>query len=182
MKLVVGLGNPGQKYSLTRHNVGFMILDSKLDSKEWKNKFDGMYQMTTIDNEKIIFLKPCTYMNLSGYSVQKVMNYFNISINDVLVIQDDLDLSFGRYRLKKNSSAGGHNGIKSIISSVGDNSFCRLKIGISHDRTIDTSDYVLNNFSKAELKYLEENYSLYWDIILSFIRVGADKTMNLYNH
>ena len=66
MKLVVGLGNPGQKYSLTRHNVGFMILDSKLDSKEWKNKFDGMYQMTTIDNEKIIFLKPCTYMNLSG--------------------------------------------------------------------------------------------------------------------
>ena len=89
------------------------------------------------------------------YLYEFVRNYFNISINDVLVIQDDLDLSFGRYRLKKNSSAGGHNGIKSIISSVGDNSFCRLKIGISHDRTIDTSDYVLNNFSKAELKYLE---------------------------
>lgn len=181
MKLVVGLGNPSKEYENTRHNIGFMVVDHYLEFGDWKKKFDGVYQLVTVGSEKVIFLKPLTYMNLSGNSVRKVIDFYDIAVADVLIIQDDLDLVFGKCRLKKNSSAGGHNGIKSIISSLGTNSFCRLKIGISHDRSRDTADYVLSKFSKKEMEYLNNHYDMYSDIITSFILNGADKTMNFAN-
>ncbi|MDE6292442.1 MAG: aminoacyl-tRNA hydrolase, partial [Bacilli bacterium] len=112
MKLIVGLGNPGKEYQSTRHNVGFMVLDSYLGEVKWSSKFNGLYYQTNINGEKYIFLKPQSYMNLSGGVIRKYVDYFKINIEDILVIQDDLDLSVGKIRIKINSSAGGHNGIK----------------------------------------------------------------------
>lgn len=177
LKLVVGLGNPGKEYENTRHNIGFMVVDHYINNDEWKKKFDGLYQIVTINQEKVLFLKPTTFMNLSGNAVRKVVDFYDIPIENILIIQDDLDLPFGKFRLKKNSSSGGHNGIKSIISSIGTDAFCRLKIGISHDRTFDTVDYVLGKFSKEEMAYLNENYLVYHEIINSFISNGVDKTI-----
>lgn len=181
MKLIVGLGNPGKEYECTRHNIGFMIIDQYLESDAWQKKFEGIYQITNVLGEKVLFLKPTTFMNLSGNSVIKVVQYYDIKIEDILIIQDDMDLEFGTLKLKKNSSSGGHNGIKSIISSLGTDSFCRLKVGISHDRTKDTVDYVLGKFSKNEIEFIRKNASTYKEIIDTFIQNGAEKTMNIYN-
>lgn len=181
MKLIVGLGNPGREYENTRHNIGFMVIDHYLKTQEWQKKFDGLYQIVSVSGEKVLFLKPTTYMNLSGNSVIKAMKYYDISIEDILVIQDDMDIEIGNYKLKKDSSAGGHNGIKSIISSLGTNAFSRLKIGISHDKNGNTIDYVLGKFSKKEMQFFEESYETFNEIITSFIQDGIEKTMNKYN-
>lgn len=181
MKLVVGLGNPGKEYENTRHNVGFMIMDRYIENSGWKSKFDGLYQIVSIEGEKVLFLKPQTFMNNSGISVKKAMNFYNILPQDILVIHDDMDLAFQTYKLKTNSSSGGHNGIKSIISALQSEAFCRLKIGISHDKTIDTIHYVLGKFSKTELDFLDSKMTLYKEIIDSFVLNGFDKTVNRYN-
>ena len=172
MKMVVGLGNPGKDYKNTRHNVGYLVLDKYLPDVDWKEKFNGMYYIKTINGEKVLFVKPLTYMNLSGDCVVKFVNYYDIEIKDILVIQDDLDLKIGTYKLKKDSSAGGHNGIKSIINRLGTQEFNRLKIGLSHDRSIDTKDYVLSKFSKANLEEFEQNLPLYGKIVEHFIKNG----------
>lgn len=182
MKLVVGLGNPGKEYENTRHNIGFMLVDMYIHNDEWKNKFDALYQIVSVSGEKVLFLKPQTYMNSSGISVQKAMKYYDIGIEDILVIQDDMDLPFKKYKIKMNSSSGGHNGIKSIISSLHSEAFCRLKVGISHDKNGDTINYVLGKFSKEELEYIKINSKTYFDIIESFIKNGLEKTMNHYNY
>ena len=181
MKLIVGLGNPGKEYNQTRHNVGFMIIDSYINDDEWQNKFDGQIKLLKVKDEKVLFLKPLTYMNNSGLSVIQAVKYYDIKPEDILVIQDDLDILFGHYKLKKNSSSGGHNGIKSIIAALNTDSFNRLKVGISHDRNIDTIEYVLKKFSKEELKTLEESYPLYKNIIDSFIFNRIEYTMNKYH-
>lgn len=181
MKLIVGLGNPGDDYAKTRHNVGFMILDYYLGNVDWKKKFNGMYYDTNINGEKVIFVKPLTYMNLSGNCVVEFVNYYNIDSDDVLIIQDDLDLPFLRYRLKKKSSSGGHNGIKSIISCLGTDEIPRLKIGIAHDRSMDTKDYVLGNLSKKDLEDFDSNCKLYKDIIDLYIKDGIEGCMAKYN-
>ena len=181
MKMVVGLGNPGKDYKNTRHNVGYLVLDKYLPDVDWKEKFNGMYCLKTIDGEKVLFVKPLTYMNLSGDCVVKFVNYYDIDIKDILVIQDDLDLKVGTYKLKKDSSAGGHNGIKSIINRLGTQEFNRLKIGLSHDRSMDTKDYVLGDFSKKEKELLDNLQSDFDGIINTFIESGIDKTMNIYN-
>ncbi len=179
MKLIVGLGNPGKEYENTRHNIGFMILDSFLKN-EWKNKFEGMYQIQSIDGEKVLFLKPLTYMNNSGISVSQAVNFYNISPEDILIIHDDMDLPFQTFKLKVNSSSGGHNGIKSIIQYLKTQSFCRLKIGISHSKSGDTINYVLGKFTKEEREYIDNHMDLYFNIISSFIKDGFDKTVNYY--
>ncbi len=181
MKLIVGLGNPGKDYSNTRHNVGFNVLDAYNTDDKWKEKFSSLYLEKTIYGEKIIFIKPLTYMNLSGNSVVRFVNYYNIDLEDILVIHDDLDLPLGSFKLKKNSSAGGHNGIKSIINSLGSNEFCRLKIGISNDKSINTKDYVLGNFSKNDNELFKDMQSTFNKIINCFIKEGIDRTMNIYN-
>lgn len=181
MKLIVGLGNPGKEYKNTRHNVGFMVLDYILGDVNWKSKFDGLYYEDNSNGEKVIYVKPTTYMNLSGNCVREYVNYYKIDKKDILVIHDDLDLSFGSYKLKKNSSAGGHNGIKSIINRLNSQEFARLKVGVSHDRSVDTKDYVLGNFSKQEKELFMEMQNIFNKIIESFIEYGIDKTMNVYN-
>ena len=181
MKLIVGLGNPGKEYQNTRHNVGYMVLDKYIKEVDWKEKFNALYLEKRIDNEKVIFVKPLTYMNLSGNAVVKFVNFYNLNIEDILVIQDDLDLTFGNYKLKKNSSAGGHNGIKSIISSLGSQEFLRLKIGVSNDKSIDIKDYVLGKFSKSDLEKLDSLQNIFNEVIESFVINGIEKTMNIYN-
>lgn len=207
MKLIVGLGNPGKSYENTRHNIGFMIIDNYLNNNAWLNnetttitpstikeritnyhqsltwqtKFNAKYTTITIEEEKVLFLKPQTYMNLSGTSIRSFIDYFKINLQDILVIHDDLDLPCGTYRIKINSSDGGHNGVKSIISSLGTNAFARLKIGISKSDTKNTKDYVLERFNNDELKILENNSNIYNQIINDFLKKDITKLMNDYN-
>ena len=168
MKLVVGLGNPGKQYENTRHNIGFRVLDKYLGNVKWSKKFNGEYYETHINGEKYIFLKPQSYMNLSGGVVQSFMKFYKLDFKDLLVIQDDLDLEVGKLKLKANSSAGGHNGIKDIIKALNTDAFSRIKVGVSHDRSIDTKDYVLGKFGKSELELIESNYSKIIDLIENF--------------
>ena len=181
MKLIVGLGNPGKEYENTRHNVGFMTLDDYLGNVKWSNKFNALYYECFIGIEKVIFVKPLTYMNNSGKAVGEFVRYYNIDVKDILIIQDDLDEEIGLYKLKLNSSSGGHNGIKSIISSLGTQSFPRLKVGIGSVKKDEVIDYVLGKFSKREMEILNNEFSTFRKIIESFVNVGIDKTMKVYN-
>lgn len=181
MKLIVGLGNPGKQYELTRHNIGFIILDKYLGDVKWSSKFNGLYFETNINNEKYIFLKPQSFMNLSGGVVKSFMSYYKLDYKDILIIQDDLDLESGRYRIKINSSAGGHNGIKDIIAHLHTDAFARLKIGVSHDKTTDTKDYVLGKFSKSQLDNILSNYNNFVEIIENFNYENIEMLMNKYN-
>lgn len=181
MKLVVGLGNPGKEYDKTRHNIGFMVLDDYLGNVKWSTKFNALYYESVINQEKVLFVKPLTYMNNSGNAVGEFVRYFNLDMKDILVIQDDLDLNVGDYKLKFHSSSGGHNGIKSIINSLGNQDFLRLKVGIGSVKKDQVIDYVLGKFSKVELETLNSEFITFGKIIESFINVGIDKTMNVYN-
>lgn len=181
MKLIVGLGNPGREYKNTRHNVGFMVLDNYLGKVSWKTKMENYFYTIDSNDEQIIFLKPLTYMNLSGLAVKKIVNFYKIKPEDILVIQDDLDMNVGSYKIKRNSSSGGHNGIKSIIQELGTESFNRLKIGIGKSLQIPTDKYVLAKFTTEELSVLEQNMAIFNQIIDSFIKKGIEEAMALYN-
>ena len=180
MKLVVGLGNPGKEYVNTRHNIGFMVLDKYLPDSKWSSKFNGFYTEKLINGEKVIFLKPQSFMNLSGNVVRKFVDYFDIDKNNILIIQDDLDLDIAKLRIKYDSSAGGHNGLKDIISNLGTQKLLRLKIGISAAKG-DTKDYVLSSFTKKEIDELDNHLQIYFDIIEEFVQEDAVYLMNKYN-
>ena len=185
MKLIVGLGNPGKEYEGTRHNIGFSFVDYYLKNKgvtnSWKEKMSGLLLSVEIFGEKVIFLKPQTFMNLSGDSIRKVIDFYKIDIDNILVIQDDLDLELGKIKLKEKSSSGGHNGIKDIEQKLGTNSFKRLKVGISNDKTRDTKDYVLGRFSKEDKEILEKSYEICLNIIDDFFKMNFDLLMGKYN-
>ncbi len=181
MKLIVGLGNPGNEYAYTRHNIGFMTLDYYLRNVSWKNEKNGLIYKTKINQEDVLFLKPTTFMNLSGIAVSYYTNYYKIDINNILIIQDDLDLNLGTTRLKLGSSSGGHNGIKSIIEKLNTKDFLRLKIGISKPNN-DVIDFVLSKFSKDELKVLDTTFNKTNSIIDDFINnEKVERLMNKYN-
>ena len=181
MKLIVALGNIGKEYQNTRHNIGFMVADSFTNEFTFEKKFQSYIYQGIYQSEQFIIAKPTTYMNLSGIAVNLIVNYYHIDIKDILVIQDDLDLELGKYKLKRNSSSGGHNGIKSIISSLKSEEFLRLKIGISKDKSKNIIDYVLGKMSKMELEMIEKNIDIYQDIIKCFIKDGALKTLETFN-
>ena len=181
MKLIVGLGNPGKEYEKTRHNIGFMCLDNYLGDVKWSSKFNGLYYETNIHGEKYIFVKPQSYMNLSGGVVRQYKDYFDIDIKDILVIQDDLDLPVGKIRLKINSTAGGHNGIKDIIANLGTDAFARIKVGVSQDRSIDTKDYVLGKIGKEDMKTIVDKFSDINKIIEEFDYSQINELMGKYN-
>ena len=182
MKLVVGLGNPGREYKNTRHNIGFMVLDNYLGKVDFKSKMESYFYQTEINNEEVIFIKPLTYMNLSGLAVSKVVKFYKINIEDILIIQDDVDLDVGNYKVKKNSSSGGHNGIKSIISELGSEEFARLKVGIGKSERIPTDKYVLGKFTDEEQNKITENFPIYNKIIETFINKGIDEVLNTYKN
>lgn len=182
MKLIVGLGNPGREYKGTRHNVGFMVLDEYLGKVNWKNKMESEIFIKEVNNEQIIFVKPLTYMNLSGLAVSKIINFYKIDIKDILIVQDDLDMSLGTFKIKRNSSSGGHNGIKSIISEVKSEAFARLKIGIDTSSSIPVDKYVLGKFSTAELNEINKNMNTFINIIDKFINTNIEETMAEFNN
>ncbi len=184
MKLIVGLGNPGEKYENTRHNAGFLALDNfsqKYNIKfKYESKFEGFIGELSFLGEKVLFLKPLTYMNLSGNSVIKVINYFKIPLNEVLVIYDDVDIELGHIRLRKSGSSGGHKGIKSIIEHFKSEDFKRIRIGIS--KGDDIIDYVLARFSQKEKELLNVALENISEAIRFFI-IGKnfEQIMNQYN-
>ena len=185
MKLIVGLGNPGKEYTKTRHNVGFMVIDELITQENLnlstKTKFKGALSQATIGNESVILLKPLTYMNLSGESVLAVKNFYNIDINDILVIYDDLDLPVGKIRIKQKGSSGGHKGMKSIIACLNSSDFPRLKIGIDKEELIPVTQYVLTKFSKAQKKLIDEAIEKSINAVHDWIKHGVNYAMNNYN-
>lgn len=185
MKLIVGLGNPGKDFSNTRHNIGFMFVDEYLREKfgiiEWKNKFNGLYFQTVINGEKVIFLKPLSYMNLSGEVVKKYSDYFKIDVSNILVVSDDMDLNIGNYKLRLSGSCGGHNGLRNIEKLIGSINYKRLKIGISNHGFLDAKDYVLGIFSRKELDILENLFNILNNVIDDFFILDFSDLMCKYN-
>lgn len=185
MKLIIGLGNPGKEYENTRHNIGFNVVDNyilkKRFSGNWKNKFNGLYFEVNVGKEKVIFLKPQSYMNLSGGVVKKFIDFFKINIDDILVISDDLDLLVGNFKLKEKGSSGGHNGLKDIEKCIGTSIYKRLKVGISNDKKCDTKDYVLGKISKDDMEVYKSLYSVFENIIDDYFSINFSNLMNKYN-
>ena len=181
MKLIVGLGNPGKEYKNTRHNVGFMVLDNYLGKVNWKIKMENYFYLTEVNGEQIMFIKPLTYMNLSGLAVRKIVNFYKIDMKDILVIHDDLDINIGNYKIKRNSSSGGHNGIKSIISELASDAFGRLKLGISKTSQKPVDKYVLGKFTTEEEEKINNNMDTFNKIIDKFINSSIDEVMAMYN-
>ena len=184
MKLIVGLGNVGSNYSLTRHNIGFMAVDKLIEKYNIdmsRHKFSGNYGEFLYNQEKIFVLKPEKYMNLSGEVIRDFTNFFKISVNDVLIIHDDMDLKLGSFKLKYKGSPGGHNGLKNIEQHLGTSEYKRMKIGISHNKLIDTKDYVLSKFSKDEMDLLIPILDKVPEIVEDFITNSFDNVMNKYN-
>ena len=159
MKLIVGLGNIGKEYENTRHNVGFMAIDRIAEKygAVWheEKKFKGILAEAKISGERVILLKPTTFMNLSGDSLILVKQFYKIDINDILVINDDLDQSVGNIRYRAKGSAGGHNGLKSIIANLGTEEFQRIRIGIDRSKVISVVDWVLGHFPSEDMKVLD---------------------------
>ncbi len=154
MKLIVGLGNPGRQYEETRHNIGFKVIDElseQLNIPLDKAKFNGIFGQGMVNGEKVLLLKPLTYMNLSGECIRPLMDYYDILVDEILVIYDELDLPVGKIRLREKGSAGGHNGMKSIINHLGTQEFKRIRIGINRPTNgMKITDYVLGRFQAEE--------------------------------
>ena len=184
--LIVGLGNPGKQYERTRHNAGFRAIDllaQKLGCKIDKAKFQGLYVQVNYNQKKLYLLKPLTYMNLSGRSVLQLSAYFSIPPQRIIVLFDDISLEPGRLRIRADGSAGGHNGIKSIIQELGSQEFPRVKIGVGakpHPEQ-DLADWVLSSFSATEEKALAESLPQAAEAALSIIDRGIPETANRFN-
>ena len=184
MHLIVGLGNPGKEYENTRHNIGFMVLDKlakKYNIINSKEKFNGEYFEFTINNEKIIFLKPLKYMNLSGEVVKKYVDFFKINIDNILIISDDLDMETGKIKLRLKGSSGGHNGLKNIESHLQTQEYKRIKVGIANNKNIDTKDYVLGTFNGEDKELINNATSKVVDIIDDYFKLTFENLMNKYN-
>ncbi|MCI6692612.1 MAG: aminoacyl-tRNA hydrolase [Clostridium sp.] len=183
MFLIVGLGNPGREYDGTRHNIGFEAIDyisSKNNIDINKSKFKGMFGEGFIKGQKVILLKPTTYMNLSGESIREVINFYKIDNNKIIVIYDDISLEIGKLRIREKGSAGGHNGIKSIIANMGTDAFPRIKIGVGQPKG-DLVSHVLGRFNKDEEEDLKEVIEASNKATEIIIQYGAKQAMNELN-
>ena len=184
MKVVIGLGNPGKKYEKTRHNMGFLAVDSlrkKFNLSDEREKFQAFVSEKNIDGEKVIFFKPQTFMNLSGNAVIEIINFYKLDPKkDIIVIYDDMDLPFGDIRIREKGSSGGHNGIKSIISHIGEE-FIRIKCGIGAKEK-DAIEYVLGEFNQTEQKNLDKILENIDNCIVEILNVqNLDRIMQKYN-
>ncbi len=186
MKLIIGLGNPGSKYQKTRHNVGFMVIDEVLRRLGLQVKFDPKFNaevaLGLVSGKKFILAKPSTYMNLSGEAVLKLMKYYDIDIEDILVIVDDINLATGKLRLRETGGHGGHNGLRNIIGLLHQETFKRVRIGIDNNPVMPLDHYVLGQFSEDELIKLNQPIQFSADLIEQFILdVPYKDIMTKYN-
>lgn len=169
IKLVVALGNPGPEYELTRHNIAWLVMDSieKIEGNHWKEKFKGVFTDISLNGEKRYFLKPMTFMNLSGESVRPLCDFFKVSVEEILVVQDELDLPFGQISFKNGGGLAGHNGLKSINQHMGSQNFLRLRVGIGRPTHGSVSNWVLGRFPAEQ------------DIELGKVLSGSAKAIEL---
>lgn len=186
MKCIVGLGNIGKRFELTRHNIGFEVIDYILEQNQFKldkQKFKGAYTIERLNGEKVLLIEPMTMMNLSGEAVGPLMEYYNVDIEDLLVLYDDLDLEQGHIRLRQKGSAGGHNGMKSLIQHLGTDQFKRIRIGVGRPTNeMSVPDYVLQRFSKEEMMTMERVIEQSANAVEAFVSSSRfDHVMNEYN-
>ncbi|MBI4411505.1 MAG: aminoacyl-tRNA hydrolase [Deltaproteobacteria bacterium] len=187
MKLIVGLGNPGKKYEGTRHNIGFRVVDRLCEALEAKFKKARLREEAVVNMAgavKVILAKPLTFMNLSGEAVGEVLRYYRLDPEGMLVVHDDLDLPLGRLKFSKGSSAGGHNGVASIINSIDTRKFGRLRIGIGRPSETEGKDvvaYVLEPFPPDERKFVEETIVKSGEALRDYLKSGIEAVMNRYN-
>ena len=184
--LIVGLGNPGEKYENTRHNVGFQVVDELAERQRapiQKLKFKALTNLLTISGEKVLVMKPVTYMNLSGEAVRPAADFYKIPPERILVISDDTALDPGRLRIRKGGSAGGHNGLKSIIQHLGTDQFPRVKIGVGEKPhpDYDMADWVLGKFAGEDLKTITQAIQRAGKAAECYIHDGPDQAMNRFN-
>jgi len=182
--MIVGLGNPGQRYENTRHNVGFWVIDKiaeTLNVKVDKKQAQALVQTAFWDGKKVLLVKPQTYMNLSGQAVMELINFYQDQIEDFIVIHDDLDLPPGQLRFKSGGGTGGHNGLKSIIQYINSQEFDRLKIGIGRPQHPNVKDFVLTGFSKEEKESIDQEIKRAVEGIKVWMNEGIEKAMNNFN-
>ena len=184
MIVIAGLVNPGKKYENTRHNMGFLTIDriaEKNDIKVNKIKHRALVGDGFISGHKVLLVKPQTYMNLSGESLREVMNYYNVDIEDLIVIYDDFDIETGSLRIRKKGSAGSHNGMKSVIYQLKNDGFLRVRVGIGKSGSLDWKDFVLGKVGGAESDAISQAISNAADAVECMISEGIDIAMNKYN-
>ncbi len=185
MKLIIGLGNPGKDYKNTRHNLGFLVVDSLLEKLQIqidKKKFNGEFEILKHNDEKIIIAKPLTFMNLSGNFVRKISDYFKIEPKDILIIHDDKNIEVGKFKIAHKGSSGGQNGIKDIINKIGTENFNRIRVGIGFvHKNEDTEKYVLSNFNAKQIKIINNVIPIVVDATIDFIKTDISQVENNYN-
>lgn len=184
MKIIVGLGNPGIPYRMTRHNIGFQVVDrfAKLNRIPIRTKrFKSLYGTGRIDSQQVVLAKPRTFMNRSGEAVKRAADFFHLRIEDLIVVHDDLDLPFGRLRFKHRGGDGGHQGVRSIIEMMGGNNFLRLKVGIGRPpQGMDPAEYVLDTFDKVIQSHLDQILSRAAESLNVMLLEGLEKAMNQF--
>lgn len=185
MYIVVGLGNPGLKYENNRHNIGFKIIDKIAENYNVninKSKFKSQYNEIRIGSKKVLLIKPQTYMNNSGEAIKEIKSFFSVETENIIVIHDDIDLDYGRIKVKKNGGSGTHNGLRSILNHIKEKDFPRVRVGVGKPiEHIDLADYVLGNFNKDEVKILEKILDESIEIVESIVKDGVDIAMNKHN-
>ena len=186
MKLIVGLGNPGPEYRDTRHNVGFMVADALVDrwrvSDQWREKFDALLIKTTVREESVVLAKPLTFMNLSGQAVAGLAGFYKIDPSDIFIVTDDVALPVGRLRARREGGAGGHNGLKSIIQSLGMQAFPRMRVGVGRgDSRRNLADHVLGRFEADERDTVSAAVLRAADATEMFLSEGIERVMNAFN-
>jgi len=184
VKIIVGLGNPGIQYRMSRHNVGFQVVDrlAKISHLSIRTKrFRSLYGTGCIDSQQVVLAKPTTFMNRSGEAVKKAADFFHLRVEDLVVVHDDLDLPFGRLRFKRRGGDGGHQGIRSIIELMGGSNFLRLKVGIGRPpQGVDPAEYVLEVFDKIEESHLDQILSQAAESLKVMLLEGLEKAMNQF--
>jgi PTH1 family peptidyl-tRNA hydrolase len=183
MWAIVGLGNPGRKYSRTRHNIGFMVIEEITRRYEIKFKEKDNHRIGRgfIDGEEILLIEPLLFMNMSGIVVKDILSKFEIPLKRLIIIHDDLDMQKGKVRIRRKGSSGGHKGIESIIQSVSSKDFVRLKIGIGRAEGVDPEDYVLNRFRRSEIPLIKKTIEKASEAVTSILTEGIEKAMNRFN-
>lgn len=184
MKVIVGLGNPGSRYEATRHNVGYMVVDRLAEGADigrCQSRFDADIAESSAGDDKLLLVKPQTFMNLSGRSVRQVVDYYDVPLHDLLVVCDDVNLPLGKLRIRTRGSHGGHNGLRDIQDHLGSSVYPRLRIGVGNPEGDDMVDYVLGRFRPGERAIIDDALTHAVQVVVSWIRCGIEETMNQYN-
>jgi len=184
MKIITGLGNPGRQYKDTRHNIGFMVMEelaSRYKVEKQESKFEAIIGHITLDGHKVLLVKPLTYMNLSGNSVQPLIHWYKLTLDNLIVVYDDMDLPLGTIRIRPTGGSGGHKGIKSIMERLSSAEFARVRLGIGRPEQRDAVDWVLGRFTDQEQPLLKETVRRAADALEKWVKSGIVDTMNTYN-